>query len=212
MPFHSTIATAIDKTKIASTVAYVLMAQVDVLDPTTYTTVETLYFANNNDQIQWQGNTYAPCAFSLDATYEQGKLPSVSIVFHDFFKVIQARLQAYNGALGSSVRIVLVNTSVTDNPPDFDETFTITSTNASASDYTITFSLGAENPLNLRFPPRLQFRDRCMWLYKGVECGYTGTLSTCDYTLKGTNGCEVHNNTLRFGGFPGIQSQQTQLG
>lgn len=41
----------------------------------------------------------------------------------------------------------------------------------------------------------------CVYPYRDPEtCGYTGTLPTCDLTLKGANGCETHNNAHRHGG------------
>jgi phage-related protein len=38
----------------------------------------------------------------------------------------------------------------------------------------------------------------------GTECGYFGILTSCDHTIDGANGCEVHDNTIRFGAEPGI--------
>jgi lambda family phage minor tail protein L len=46
----------------------------------------------------------------------------------------------------------------------------------------------------------------CPWTYKGTECGYTGSLKTCDYTYDGPNGCTKHfskTEAKRFGGFIG---------
>jgi lambda family phage minor tail protein L len=205
MPYHSTIATALDKHKISSTVAYIPLLEVSITDTTTGGVIETLYLASNNETFVWQGNTYTPVEFEIDVTFEQDKVPSVSLLFRDFLNVIQPRMQAYGGIMGSNVRFMIVNSSVQDNPPEFDENFRIISAKANASDYTIQFTMGAENPLELRWPPRLQYRDRCFWQYKGVECGYTGTNPSCDFTLNGPNGCQAHANALRFGGFPGIR-------
>lgn len=33
---------------------------------------------------------------------------------------------------------------------------------------------------------------KCVHSYKDAECGYTGSLPTCDYTLDGANGCRTH--------------------
>ena len=40
--------------------------------------------------------------------------------------------------------------------------------------------------------------------YKGAQCGYAGSLTNCDGTYNGPNGCLVHDNGTRFGAFPGI--------
>jgi hypothetical protein len=42
----------------------------------------------------------------------------------------------------------------------------------------------------------------------GTECGYFGVLATCDHTKTGGNGCEFHDNVLRFGAFPGIPQRR----
>lgn len=42
----------------------------------------------------------------------------------------------------------------------------------------------------------------CELAYKGPECGYTGGLPTCDKTLRGANGCQIHGNSHRFPGAP----------
>lgn len=207
MPRHSTIATAIDKHKIASAVAYIPLLQVSIIDPNSSSDlpVEQVNVCCNNETFEWQGNTYTPSQFEIDVSYEQDKVPTVNLTFRDFYNVLQPRLQAYAGLTGSTVRLLVVNSSITDNPPEMDENFQVISAKANAADYTIQFVLGAENPLGLRWPPRLQYRDRCFWQYRGVECGYTGDLPSCDFTMDGSNGCTAHNNALRFGGFPGIR-------
>lgn len=41
----------------------------------------------------------------------------------------------------------------------------------------------------------------CHYKYRDLEtCGYTGNLPSCDFTLTGPNGCEVHDNSHRYGG------------
>ncbi len=62
----------------------------------------------------------------------------------------------------------------------------------------------------LRLDPEMYWPNFCIWKYKSTQCGYTGALATCTRTLDGTNGCEAHNNQVRFGGFPGIDSNGAQ--
>ena len=73
-----------------------------------------------------------------------------------------------------------------------------------SADFKTTFTLGVENPLSRRCPRRVQFKESCSWLYKSEECGYTGSMTECDYTMTGSKGCRIHNNSRRYGGFPGI--------
>lgn len=60
-----------------------------------------------------------------------------------------------------------------------------------------------------KVPGRTYLKNMCQWIYKSTECGYAGGLSTCDKTLAGSNGCEVHSNVARYGGFPSIPGNKT---
>lgn len=60
---------------------------------------------------------------------------------------------------------------------------------------------------NVVLPGRPCSATVCPWTYKSEECGYVGSLPTCDKGIKTANGCEVHfgaGNTLRAGSFPGV--------
>ncbi len=88
------------------------------------------------------------------------------------------------------------------------------------------------NIVDVQLPGCTYNIDFCRFRFKGDECGWTytdgskgdgysfdyyekknaaGTVikeyplvksDTCDHTLNGANGCQAHNNSLRFGGFP----------
>lgn len=202
MPRHLSVATVIEKQKIASKIAFVPLLEIDVVEPKTLTFIETLRFARNSEDLVWQGNSYIAGTFDFTSSAESGSQPTLQVSVNDFSRAIQARMQAYGGGINFTVRVIIVNTGNLDQPAEVLETFTVTGANA--KQFMVNFTLGAENPLTMRFPRRRQFRDRCLWRYKGVECGYAGDLPTCDFTLLGGNGCNVHANTARFGGFIGI--------
>lgn len=202
MPRHLSVATVIEKQKIASSVAFVPLLEIDVVDPKTRAFIETLRFARNSEDLNWQGNNYIAGSFDFTTSQEAGAQPSLQVSIVDYTKAVQSRMQAYGGGINFTVRVIIVNTGNMAQPPEVLETFTVVG--ASAKDFNANFTLGAENPLTMRFPRRRQFRDRCLWRYKGVECGYGGALPTCDFTLLGPNGCSAHSNIPRFGGFIGI--------
>jgi phage-related protein len=203
---HLSVATVIEKNKIASAVAFVPLLQIKVVHPTTLELVETIYYANNPEAITYQGNTYLAAAFQFQKRTTSGTLGEMSLTVKDYTQAIQERMEAYGGGVGFEVTVLMINTGNLNQAPEIAETFKITS--ASAKGYDVSWTLGAENPLTVRFPRRMQNRDRCPWIYKGAECKYAGTLPTCDYSLQGTNGCATHNNTLNFGAFPGIRNSQ----
>lgn len=206
MPVYTSVAAAIDKSKLASDVVYLMLLEIDVLDPTTRDVIETLRLVQNDENFTYRGETYVKAGFEFSIARSTTELPSVSLSVADPTQEIQARLHEYEGGVDFPVRLI-VTTTATPDTPELEEAFIIASSQAVAESYMVEFTLGAENPLSLRWPPRLQFRNRCPWRYKGAECGYTGALATCDFTYDGPNGCEAHGNELRFGGFKGIVSR-----
>lgn len=203
MPVHVSIATALDKSKLASDVVYLVLLEIDILSDSSAGVVETLRFVHNNEDYDFQGHTYMSMPFEFQYTSARNELPSITLSVTDFQGIIQAYLQEYKGGVDWDVRLIITNNATTS--ADYIERFKIVSATASGSDYKISFQLGAENPLQQRFPPRLMFRDRCGWNYKSFQCGYTGSLPTCSFNLNGINGCKAHGNQKNFGGFPGIR-------
>lgn len=202
---YLSIASIIEKNQVASAVAWVPLFEVEVIDPDTGVLVETLRFAQNTENVTFQGQVYSKARFDFSVTEETGSQPEVKLVGYDYTRAIQRRMQDHGGGIGFKVRLIVVNTGNLSAPPEITELFEVVG--ASQQDYAVSFTLGAENPLTFRFPRRRQFRDRCQWRYKGAECAYAGPLGTCDFTLNGSNGCVAHGNEERFGGFPGIRRQ-----
>ncbi len=69
----------------------------------------------------------------------------------------------------------------------------------------IEFELAASFDLaGVRAPKRQCIANICQWVYRSVECSYTGGLPTCDKTL---DACKAHfgeKAELPYGSFPGI--------
>ncbi len=205
MPRPLSLATVVEKNRVASDVAFIVMAEVDVIDETTGNLDETLYFARNNEDVVYRGNTYVKSHFDFNISESAEGVPDISIGFRDPTREVIRKIDQYSGGTGWVVRLMMIATDDMTRAPEVEELVYVMGT--SISGYQIDFRLGARNPLSMRFPARMQWRDRCQWAYKSKECGYDGALATCDYTLQGDNGCAAHNNTLRFGGFPGIRNR-----
>lgn len=204
MPVHVSIATAIDKSKLASNVTYLALLEMDVLDRITGAVIETVRLVENNENYVYQGNTYVAMPFEFDLSRAKGELPTLSIGITDMTQTIHGKLEETRGATDFPVRLLIVS-SANPGKAEIEESFTVTSAESDSESYKVQLNLGSENPLAMRFPNRLQFRNRCPWKYRGTECGYSGGLASCDYTLDGANGCNAHANTVNFGGFPGIR-------
>ena len=203
MPRHASVATVIEKNKIAGDFAFVALLEVQIRDPQNGSLIETLRYARNEEEITYEGESWQPANFDLSFGQSAKDAPRVRLSVRDYTGAIMSRIEAENGGLGFELRVLIVNAGDLSQPTEIDETFFVLG--VTSKNFTVEFTLGARNPLNARFPRRLQMRDRCAWRYKGDECGYSGPLTSCDYSLNGPNGCRAHANETRFGGFPGLR-------
>lgn len=205
MPRGLTIAEVIDKNKIASDRVWLYALKVYVTDYLGNPVTE-VNIVNNSENVTIDGDTYLAFGFSLSKGVSTSDLGSINVQIQDQFRIVQSWLQLHQGLIGREVDVILTmtdaGTPTASTNPDLVERYKIV--NTSTKGYVVTFELGADNPLNKIFPKGVQSKDRCRWRYRSTECGYVGGLPDCDFTLSGSNGCNAHSNTPRFGGFPGI--------
>jgi len=196
------VATVAEKNKVFSDVAFVITLDIKVINPITKLLVEEIHLVRNNEDMNYMGNTYIATPFEIEFGSESGGVPEVSLTIPDYSRAIQARMQAYGGGVGFEVDMMIVNTGNLDQEPENIEWFEVIT--ATASNYSTSWTLGTSNSLLSPFPKRRQYRDRCSWRFKSVECAYSGGASTCDLSLQGPNGCSSKSNEKNFGGFPGL--------
>lgn len=199
----STVGQAIERNQIASENPYIVLLEVDVRD-TQNQHVEYIRMARNTENVVFRSQIFEAANFEIDVKESAGEIPQVSVSASDVSGIVRERMEAYRGGVGFKVKVMIVNAGALDGPPDIEEDFEVVSASAPAG-YRVSFTLGAENPLAMRFPRHVQFRDRCLWTYKGARCKYAGALGSCDYTLDGANGCRVHDNVTNFGGAPSLR-------
>lgn len=204
---HLSVATAIEKNRIASDVAFVLLVRIDVIDELG-NFVESLYLAKNSEDVLWQNELYTASNFSVKLNLDVASEPRLEVVAEDPTNVIRDKMEQFAGGAGFPVAIFVVNTGNLDQPPEIEETFKVVS--SSAAGFQVTFTMGIDNPVATRFPNRLQWRDQCSYRYKGTRCKYAGPLPSCDFTYFGANGCKFHDNAANYGGFLGLQNLLTQ--
>lgn len=194
---------AYDKHKVASTTPWLLL--VDFIWQGQHVRVVRNVDAVTFDAGDGLGpQTYSPMAFELTAaqTANDGSLPKISLKVSNVNRIVEGAIVQYQGAAGAAANIYVLNT---DNPAGeaelaLETTIIRTQTDASW----VIFELSAVSPLRQLFPKYLYYQGTCKWQYKSVQCGYSGTIVTCDLTYEGANGCLVHSNQVRFGGYPGI--------
>jgi len=169
----------------------------------------------NTEDIVFQSNTYTafPVQIELPKETNSGEIPSISLQVSNITRVLQSHLEALNGALGTTVELIIVNAGLLSE--DYAElTMEFEVLQATCTAQWVTLKCGASNPLRRRFPADKYFAAHCNWQFNspivrasgshlGDECAYAGSDTTCDRTLAA---CEAKSNAPRFGGFPGLES------
>lgn len=210
MPSNYTLNSVIEKNSIDSDVPMLMALKIDVVDPDTMSVVETLRIVANTENITIFGDEYIATPFSVELQESSEDMPTASVTVIDITQTVQSYMQKYKGGNGTHITLYIFyapSTNITHVETEY--TFDVKSSRSRASDYSVTWQIGAENPITKPLPARKQMRERCQWRYKGEECGYSGALPTCDLSLEGANGCRAHDNQVRFGGFPGIKANNT---
>lgn len=160
------------------------------------------YLVRNNEDIVWNNYLYTAVAFDLDIIDEDGKgtIPQVVLKIPNQNRIFQGYLESYEGAVEAVVLIrIISNSNKMENYSELELTFSVQS--SSATSEAITFTLGTPNPFRRRFPQSRFIANHCNWQFKSIECAYAGTDSTCKRTL---DDCKSKNNSVRFGGYPGL--------
>lgn len=204
------VASVIEKNRLSSDVPFLILLDIEVVNPSSGALVETLHVIRNVEQTTFNGTVYEPANFDIELKQEAGATQSIRLSIKDYSQAVQSRMQTYGGGVGFRVTVMVVNGGALDQPAEITEYFDVVA--AEAANYVCSFTLGAENAISKTFPRRRQTRDFCQWRYKSTECGYAGGMPTCDLTLRGTNGCNAHSNTIRFGAFPGINTRDVRYG
>jgi phage-related protein len=204
------VASIIEKNRLSSAVPWLIMLDIAVIDPNTLVTASTLHLVRNPDPVTYNGNTYAPAAFDIELKSQAGEQQTISLSITDYTLTVQKQMQDYGGGVGFLITVMVVNAGNLTQSPEVIEYFQVTG--AETANYVCTFTLGAENNITKTFPRRRQTKDYCQFRYKGAECGYAGSMPSCDLSLDGPNGCRAHDNVVHFGAFPGINSRDTRYG
>lgn len=193
------VAGMIEKSQLASDGVWLLLVEVAVPD-----SGEPLRLVRNSEDIAWNGYTWTAFNFKLGEITEdnKGKPQSIPLQISNVTQIVQAYAEENNGLTGTTVTLRVVHSQHLDNTlPEVEEFFTVQSTTCDRN--WVTFYLGSDISIQLRFPFRRVLKNFCAWRdqYKGVECGYAGPLPPCDGTLQS---CRDRGNSVRYGGEPSI--------
>lgn len=186
-----------------------------------------------NANVVWQGDTYI--RFPVQVTgfdiNGSGQLPRPKITVSNVMGTITTLILAYTDLLGAKVvrrrtlakYLDAVNfdggVNLTEDPTaDYPDDLYYVDRKSSENKDTVEFELASPMDLvGVMLPRRQIVQNLCPWIYRGPECGYTGTVyfdandnstsvSTQDVCGKRLTSCRLRfgtNKPLPFGGFPG---------
>lgn len=129
------------------------------------------------------GITYAASPFELAAISEtmEGGLPTARLTLYDPTVAFRSNLNNWDGMTGD--RVEITRASYTDDTSTlsavYTQRFSIRETIYSSDRFTLTFTLGAVDPLTSRFPRDTYHPAVCRHKFRGAICGYTlGDITT----------------------------------
>jgi phage-related protein len=187
----------LEKNKIASGSAWLVLAEITFLDST------IVRLVRNTEDITFESNVYTAFPFEIDTmSFDKDVIPSVVLKVSNITRLLQAYLESSGGGVGATVRLIVVNSvDYTADLSDLELTFKITAVSSDAT--WVSFTLGIPSPLNKRFPLYRYMANHCNWAgnFKGAECQYADVETICTGTLAR---CRELNNSIHFGGFIGL--------
>ena len=161
----------------------------------------TVYICYNNEDITWKGQLYQAFPFKIGETSEDsdGSDPNVQLQVSNVSQGLQWYVEDSGGGVGTEVILRVVNSKNLNGVADLEEFYTVL--DCKIDEQWVTFTLGNDYSARTRRPLDRYMKNNCRFKYKGVRCGYTGSIKTCAHTLED---CRNHHNSVRFGGFVGI--------
>jgi len=187
-----------EKNRLASSGAWILLCQITLTDGT------VIRVCQNDEDVIWNGEQWVAFPFEIDVIgfERKGEIPRAVAKVSNVTRAIEGYLQSGGGGVGSSVWLAVVHSDHLDlTEPEIEADFICTSATSDAK--WATFSLGAPSHFRRRVPQCRIRKNNCRFRFKSTECGYSGTETDCDKTLAA---CRSFNNSVRYGGFPGIGS------
>jgi Phage-related protein len=193
------VAGMLEKRQLSSEGVWLMLVEIAIPD-----SAAPIRLVRNSEDIVWNGYSWTAFNIKLDDLKEdyKGRPQSVALQVSNVTQTFQAYVEEYGGLTGAAVTLRVVHSQHLDTTAaELEEFFTVQSTTCDSK--WVTFYLGCDISIQLRFPPRRVLKNFCAWRdkYKGIECGYNGALSACDGTLQS---CRDRGNALRYGGEPSI--------
>jgi phage-related protein len=158
----------------------------------------------NTENITWRDHEWVAFPFDIDEITEtdSGEVPRVDVRVGNVSREMEYYIHEYdryckeNGFSPVICKLFVLNTlNLESQDPERELVYELVQPRTDPQ--WVTFTLGASNPFNLRYPRRRMI-PTCEWRFKGETCGYDGVAENCNKTFAN---CKELDNASRFGGF-----------
>lgn len=200
----------IQKNKLNTASPWLLLLDVTLVNPSNPLDTSEYHLVLNTEDVTYNSQLYTAFPFEIEPTKltSQNSIPTVTLKISNVTRVVQADLEAYQGAVNSTAKLTVVHAA--NLAQDFSELemeFTILDCYTDVN--WVVFTLGAPNPLRRKFPLDRYVSTHCQWKFKSCECGYTGeTYETCKRSY---DDCVLRDRLASFGGFMGLRSGKLRV-
>jgi len=166
---------------------------------------EIIRVVRNTEDITWKGETWTAVGFDMEEikSDSKGEVPRVDIRVSNVDRSLEYYVHEYETWCKANYRepitctIYVVNSlNLASDTPEAEHVFELVQPKANAKE--MTFTLGASNPFNRRYPKGRLLPTCQRWRFKDDRCAYAGSETVCDKTLAR---CRELSNTDRFDGF-----------
>jgi len=169
---------------------------------------ETIRIVNNNEDIIWNSYTWQKFPFEIDEISEsanaetsqfQIKVANVNNIIGQYIREYDLYVKQ-NGFSPIEVILYVINTKDLDNlVPVYAHNLVLSTQNI--TNLEVSFTVSARDLFRARTPQYKMYPNSCRFKFKSSLCGYTGSETSCDKTLKR---CRELDNSIRYGGFPAV--------
>lgn len=189
-----------------------------------------LYWAAWNKNVEYfqpgtataQTYTAVPIEVGQLERGDVSETPSLSLSISNVDRTVIAYLELYDALRSRPVKVVRTFESLlSDENANTVETYYVDGGSATAN--SVELRLVPKTVFyQIKIPNRAYRRNQCQWEFKSLQCAgaatlnatyvnatmYNGAITTC---LKTLASCDSYDNTIRYGGFPGIPRRRVVL-
>lgn len=193
----------VEKNKLTSGSVFIVLLEITIPSVT-----EIIRVANNNEDVEWNGNTWQKFAFEIEEISEssKGETSQFQIKVSNINNIIGEYIRQYevyikqNGYSPIILTLYVVNSlDLANTPPVYSHDLTLASNQI--NNIEVVFTVAGFDLYSKRVPIVRMLSNSCRFKFKSVQCGYLGSETVCDKTLKR---CSALGNKARYGGFPTI--------